>query len=102
MPRRPPGRWAASPRTAGASLCDEYLAVIAATAASPGGLDGVYLALHGAMIVDGLDDPEGQLLERVRAIVGPSVPVVAAYDLHLHLTPEMCATADASVIFHSE
>ena len=84
-----------------AELVDEYIGVIEREAQSDAGLDAVYLALHGAMIVDGLDDPEGSLLEQVRAVVGPTVPVVAAYDLHLHLTPQMCEQADASVIFHT-
>ena len=43
------------------------------------------------MVIEGEDDPEGELLERVRSIVGPTVPIVCAYDLHLHLTPRMCA-----------
>eukprot|EP01052_Picozoa_sp_SAG31_P009911 SAG31_NODE_531_length_14413_cov_7.712659_13_plen_312_part_00 len=83
-------------------LLDEYLGRIAAAfAESAGGLDGIFLALHGAMVIDGEDDPEGYLLERIRDIVGPAVPVVCAYDLHLHLTPRMCTLADATVIFHT-
>lgn len=81
-------------------LLGEYLGGIAAAIAD-GGLDGVYLILHGAMIVDGLDDPEGQLLRKVRDIVGPDTPVVASYDIHLHLTSEMCEYADATVIYHT-
>lgn len=81
-------------------LLDEYLGGIAAAVAQ-GGLDGIYLILHGAMVVDGLDDPEGELLRKVRDIVGPDTPVVASYDIHLHLTSEMCEYADATVIFHT-
>jgi len=42
-----------------------------------GPVDGVYLDLHGAMVAEHLDDGEGELLERVRKVVGPGVPVVA-------------------------
>lgn len=81
-------------------LLDEYLGGIAAAVAN-GGLDGIYMILHGAMVVDGLDDPEGELLRKIRGIVGPDTPVVASYDIHLHLTPEMCEYADATVVFHT-
>eukprot|EP01047_Picozoa_sp_COSAG01_P103981 COSAG01_NODE_33369_length_565_cov_1.107296_1_plen_70_part_10 len=47
-------------------LLEEYVGRIAQLHAEDGGLDGIYLVLHGAMIVDGLDDPEGELLKRVR------------------------------------
>ena len=82
-------------------LLEEYVGGIERLHAEDGGLDGIYLVLHGAMIVDGLDDPEGELLARVRAVVGPDIPVVASYDIHAHLTPEMCEHADATVFFHT-
>jgi microcystin degradation protein MlrC len=44
---------------------------------------------------------QGDLLEKVRAVVGPRCPVVASYDIHAHLTPAMCAHADATVFFHT-
>ena len=57
-------------------------------------VDGVFLELHGAMVTTGCDDPEGLLLERVRNLVGPEVPVVAVIDLHTNLSPQMVAAAD--------
>jgi microcystin degradation protein MlrC len=45
-------------------------------------LDGVYLALHGAMFVEGLFDAEGDLIAAVRDLVGPDVLIAASYDLH--------------------
>ena len=45
-------------------------------------LDGVYLALHGAMATTAVDAAEVLLIERVRAVVGPTVPIVASCDLH--------------------
>jgi len=41
------------------------------------GLDGVYLDLHGAAVADHADDSEGELIARIRAVVGPRVPIVA-------------------------
>lgn len=51
-----------------------------------GRLDGVYLALHGATGVDGLRDPEGDLLAAVRDEVGPTVPIAVTFDLHANVT----------------
>ena len=52
-------------------------------------VDGVYLALHGGSIGEREDDPEGVLLERVRAIVGPDVPIAAPLDLHANVSRRM-------------
>ncbi len=49
-------------------------------------LDGILLGLHGAMIADGYEDCEGDLLRRLRALVGGDIPIMAEFDLHLHLT----------------
>lgn len=57
-------------------------------------LDGVFLDLHGAMVCDHLDDGEGEILARLRARIGPDVPVVVALDLHANVTPQMVALAD--------
>ena len=48
--------------------------------ATAGSVDGVYLDLHGAMVTEHLDDGEGELLARVRKVVGPKVPVVASLE----------------------
>lgn len=61
-----------------------------------GGLDGIYLALHGAMIAEGVDDVETDLLAAVRDIVG-AIPVVISCDLHAHVTSAMVDLADAIV-----
>lgn len=48
--------------------------------------DGILLSLHGAMVVDGIDDGEGHLLGQIRAVVGPDMPIVVVLDLHSHMT----------------
>src|SRR5688572_20814414 len=64
-------------------------------------VDGVYLDLHGAMVVETYDDGEGELLRRVREAVGPRVPVVASLDLHANVTRAMVERADALVAYRT-
>jgi microcystin degradation protein MlrC len=59
--------------------------------------DGVILAMHGAMAADGYDDATGDVLRRVREIIGPDVPLVSTLDLHANITRQMCDSADAVV-----
>lgn len=77
------------------TLRDELLADL--KAALP--VDMVLLGLHGAMVADGYDDCEGDLLTRVRALVGPDVVVGAELDPHNHLTTAMTSQADVLVAF---
>ena len=62
-------------------------------------VDCVILGLHGAMIADGYDDAEGDLLARVREIVGPDVTIGAELDPHGHLTALKMQSADVLVFF---
>ena len=62
-------------------------------------IDAVVLGLHGAMVADGYEDTEGDLLQRVREIVGPEVLVCAELDPHSHLTGKRVAAADFFVFF---
>ena len=66
-----------------------------------GPLDGVYLDLHGAMVTEHLDDGEGELLARVREIIGSDLPLVVSLDLHANVTPEMVAQADALIAYRT-
>jgi microcystin degradation protein MlrC len=69
--------------------------------AAAGAIDAVYLDLHGAMVAEHLDDGEGEILARVRHIVGPNLPMVASLDLHANVTPEMVAHADALIAYRT-
>ena len=62
-------------------------------------VDAVVLGLHGAMVAQGYDDPEGDLLSRVREMVGPEVLVCAELDPHSHLTARRVAAADFFIAF---
>lgn len=64
-------------------------------------VDGVLLSLHGAMAGESEPDMEGGLLDEVRRLVGPDVPVVATLDLHANVTRQMVETADALVLYHT-
>ena len=64
-------------------------------------LDAVYLDLHGAMVTEHFEDGEGELLRRVREIVGPGVPIVISLDLHANITERMVACSDAMTIYRT-
>ena len=66
-----------------------------------GKVDGVYLDLHGAMVSEEFEDGEGEILRRVRAVVGPRVPIVASLDLHANVTRAMVDTVDAMVAYRT-
>jgi microcystin degradation protein MlrC len=74
-------------------LRDEIVAGI--RAALP--VDGVLLVLHGAMALQNDDDGEILLIQAVRDVVGPSMPIVAPLDLHTNLSDDMVAGVNAFV-----
>src|SRR5262245_22579232 len=69
--------------------------------AAAGAIDGVYLDLHGAMVTEHLDDGEGEVLARVRKLIGKDIPLVASLDLHANVTPEMVQNADALIAYRT-
>ncbi|MGA1347835.1 MAG: M81 family metallopeptidase, partial [Burkholderiaceae bacterium] len=69
--------------------------------ASTDGIDAVYLDLHGAMVTEDHEDGEGEILRRVRAIVGPRIPIVASLDLHANVTKAMVEYADAMSVYRT-
>lgn len=77
------------------ALRDEILGQL--RAALP--VDAVILGLHGAMVAQDYDDCEGDLLARVREIVGPDVVVASELDPHSHLTPKRVAAANILAAF---
>src|SRR5215216_3021405 len=75
------------------TLRDEIVAGI--RAALP--VDGVFLVLHGAMALENDDDGETLLIQAVRDVVGPTMPIVAPLDLHTNLSDDMVAGVNAFV-----
>ena len=66
-----------------------------------GGFDAVFLDLHGAGVAECADDAEGELLARIRAVVGPSMPIVASLDLHANVTARMLALTTAMTAYRT-
>ena len=79
-----------------ARLCNEIVADLRV-----GGFDAVYLDLHGAAVAEGADDAEGELLARIRAVVGPAMPILASLDLHANVTEQMLALTSAMTAFRT-
>ncbi len=65
-----------------------------------GAIDAFCLSLHGAGVVEGIDDMEGDLLTYVRSLIGYELPLVVTLDLHGNLTEKMAEEADALLGVH--
>ena len=76
---------------------DKYSNGIADGMKKAGRLDGVYLALHGAMAVTGVPKPEAELVRRVRQAVG-QIPIFVTLDLHANEDHELPEAANAVFI----
>ncbi|WP_018900751.1 M81 family metallopeptidase [Rhizobium sp. 2MFCol3.1] len=63
--------------------------------------DAIYLDLHGAQVTEDLDDGEGELVSRVRSIVGPDVKIVVSLDSHANVTDLLWRVADAVVAYRT-
>jgi microcystin degradation protein MlrC len=81
-----------------ARLRDELLG---AAAPHAGKVDALYVSLHGAMGAEGEADPEGELLEALRNLFGPAVPIVISLDLHGILTDRMLRQIDGLAIYRT-
>ena len=79
----------------------EYIAGIICDAALVlgGELDGILLGLHGAQVVEFCEDGEGELLRRLRMIVGPDLPIAVTLDLHANATQAMVELAQIWVSY---
>lgn len=80
---------------------ERVAAMIVDGIAAAGDLDGVYLDLHGAMVTEHLDDGEGEILARVRKVIGENLPLVVSLDLHANVTPAMMEHADALIAYRT-
>ncbi|HWB48754.1 MAG TPA: M81 family metallopeptidase [Stellaceae bacterium] len=75
--------------------------MIVGAAERQGPIDGVLLHLHGAMVTESHEDGEGELLERLRDVLGPDVPIVVTLDLHANVTQRMADKANALIAFRT-
>lgn len=63
------------------------------------GWDGIVLLLHGAMVTEAHEDGEGEILARLRAVVGPDLPVAVTLDPHANVTAAMCERAQILISY---
>lgn len=66
-----------------------------------GPLDGIVFALHGSMYTRAVEDPEGDLVSAVRALVGPKLPIVCALDMHATVTDRLVSAVNAIAAFRT-
>jgi microcystin degradation protein MlrC len=78
------------------TIIDELLASL--KAALPH-IDGLLLALHGAMVAEGFPQADGETVRRVRAVVGPDFPVFVTHDYHGNVPPQLVEDATALIIY---
>lgn len=78
-------------------LTDEMLALLR----QRGPWDGVLLALHGAAVCETEPDADGAFVARVRALVGPDVPIGVALDLHANMTQQLIANSTVTVLYRT-
>ncbi len=67
-------------------LYEEFKSTLVSGLKNMDKLDGIYLSLHGAMGVEGVRDPEGDLLQSIREVVGSKIPIGVTFDLHANVT----------------
>ena len=70
-------------------------------ARAAGRVSGAVLALHGAMVTETEDDAEGALLEALRGVLGPAIPIIVTLDLHANATPRMAQHANALISYRT-
>ena len=90
----PGGTWPAPTfeRIAGAQL---------ARLEAEGPFDGVLMAQHGAMVVEGYPDADAEFIRRVRTVVGPKVPIGNVMDTHGNVTPAQVHAADITLLWRT-
>lgn len=86
-------------------VCDAAIAQILETVThglrAAGPVDGVFIALHGAMVTETDEDGESRVLRAVRAVVGPSLPIAVTLDLHANIFDEMAELVQLAVSYRT-
>ncbi len=80
---------------------ERITALICAALSDAMPVDAVFLDLHGAMVSDDFPDAEGEVIRRIRAIVGAAVPIAVTLDPHANMTRAMCEGADVVVPYRT-
>jgi microcystin degradation protein MlrC len=80
---------------------DDWIADALARLDALGGVDGVYLAQHGAIISTASHDPDGDLIAAIRRHLGAAVPIVVSLDPHANVSRRMTANCDALIAYRT-
>jgi len=72
-----------------------------AAVSNSGHLDGLLIALHGAMVVDDCPDPQTDLIKAIRLATGADLPIAATLDLHANVTAELIGQGVLCFGFHT-
>lgn len=66
-----------------------------------GSVDGLLLALHGAMVAEGFDSADSETIRRLRANLGPDFPIVMSLDMHANVSEPMVEFPTATVVYRT-
>ncbi|KAK5958316.1 hypothetical protein OHC33_000158 [Knufia fluminis] len=80
--------------TLGSEICSRLLEIVLDAKKQGRKLDGLWFDIHGAMVVEGLNDAEFVLLDRIRKVIGDDVLVSASMDLHGNVSRELAHGCD--------
>ena len=83
------------------TVFEALLAELVTRIKEAGSLDGVFLALHGGMLAEHIQDASGAILAAVRTAIGTEIPLVCSLDLHANVTLQMVDSATAIVGYHT-
>jgi microcystin degradation protein MlrC len=84
------------------AVIELFWAEFRAVAEAVGGIDGVFVVLHGSMVSESYDDVEGEVLRRMRGVGGLSdAPICGVFDLHANFTEAMARQSDGLISFRS-
>ena len=78
---------------------DHVTADMIARLKAAGPLDGLLLALHGAMVADSFPDGDAEVQRRLRRALGDELPIVVTHDAHANVAPEEIELSTALVIY---
>ncbi|MDQ2899481.1 MAG: M81 family metallopeptidase, partial [Acidobacteriota bacterium] len=78
---------------------DRLTGILTTAVANAPRLDGVLLALHGAMYTDEFPHADEEIVRRVRMAIGPDMPLVVTHDFHANISPEIVAMTSALLTY---
>lgn len=81
------------------SAYEQLVACLLTNLAAAGPFDGVYLALHGAMVAEHIPHADNETVRRVRELIGPETPLVVSHDFHANINPETVSNSTALLTY---